>query len=207
MKARELEERDAGITMIEMVVVMSIMSVLMVLFTTSVVTVYRTFNKVDATNQAQEQVNNVFLRLDKEIRYAQAVSAPLIGTPASAVEYMMAPPPGVVEPTCVQLRLRTDTGQLQRRTWLDSTGVVPTANWATLLTGVEPVKDGATTKPAFTLVTPNADQDYQRLRLNFATVAGGAAGSTSRITDITFTALNTKGSGPTGLCNQGRTGL
>jgi prepilin-type N-terminal cleavage/methylation domain-containing protein len=205
MKAREHEEPDAGVTLIEMVVVMAIMSVLMVLFTSAVMTIYRTYNKVDATNQAQEQVNNVFLRLDKEIRYAQAVSAPLTGTTVSAVEYMMSPPPGVTDPTCVQLRLRTDTGQLQQRTWQN--GTTPTANWATLLSGVGLVKDGAGTKPAFTLVTPSAEQDYQRLRLNFTTLGGGAAGSTSRLTDITFTALNTTGTGPTGLCNQGRTGL
>ncbi|WP_033341367.1 PulJ/GspJ family protein [Catenuloplanes japonicus] len=205
MNAREHdEERDAGITMIEMVVVMAIMSVLMVLFTSSVVTIYRTFNKVDATNAAQEQVNNVFLRLDKEVRYAQAVSTPLIGTTVSAVEYMMAPPPGVSNPTCVQLRLRTDTGQLQQRSWVD--GTTPSGGWVTLLSGVAPAKDGVTTKPAFSLVTPSAEQDYQRLRLNFTTTGGGAGGSTSRITDITFTALNTTGTSPTGLCNE-RTGL
>ncbi len=47
--------RDAGITMIEMVVSMSVMSVLMVLVTTAIVQVYRTYNKVEATNLAQSR--------------------------------------------------------------------------------------------------------------------------------------------------------
>lgn len=205
MNSRDEEPRDAGVTMIEMVVVMAIMSVLMVLFTTSVVTVYRTFNKVDATNEAQEKVNNIFLRLDKEIRYAQAVSAPLNGATVSAVEYMLAPPPNVEYPTCVQLRLRTDTGELQRRTWANNTA--PTANWATLLSGVSLAKDGASTRPAFTLTVPPGDETFQRLQLTFNTTGGGAGGSTSRLTDITFTALNTNGSTSSALCNTGRTGL
>ncbi|MFI5844247.1 type II secretion system protein J [Catenuloplanes sp. NPDC051500] len=210
---RDSDERDAGITMLEMVIGLSIMSVLMVLVTTAVTQIYKTYNKVDATNQAQQQVNTVFLRLDKEIRYATGITAGLNNGASSVIEYQL-----VLEgaKNCVQLRVRTDTGTLERRSWAAKGGTVPTT-WTTLLSGIGLVPaasatptltGGATAAPPLTRLAPTEAQDYQRLRLYFTTKGGGAAASTTRLTDITFTALNTSGSlNSDNLCVEGRTGL
>ncbi|MDR7274631.1 prepilin-type N-terminal cleavage/methylation domain-containing protein [Catenuloplanes atrovinosus] len=211
-RLRAGEQRDAGITLIEVIVGMAIMSVLMVLFTTAITQVYRTFNKVDATTQAQSQVNTVFLRLDREIRYSTGITAGLRSGATSVIEYQVYL--NNVK-SCVQLRVRSDTGLLQRREW--ATDAAPPATWTTLLSGVRLVPaaqatpslaGGATAAPPVSRPAGTSTQDFQRLRLYFITTGGGGAASTERLTDVTFTALNTTASAITDdLCKEGRNGL
>jgi prepilin-type N-terminal cleavage/methylation domain-containing protein len=205
------EARDAGVTLIEVVVTLSIMSIFMAMFTTGMVQIYRSYNKVDATNAAQEQVNNVFLRLDKELRYASSIAPVTERARSSSFEFFLRRD-GV--PTCVQLRVRTDVGELQRRSWTQGTAVP--ATWTTLLTGVAlvpaaqatPMPTGsATAAPPFDREEPTTAQDYQRMRLYLTTTGGGAAAKTTRLTDITFTALNTSKSTDSDPCADGRADL
>jgi hypothetical protein len=91
--------------------------------------------------------------------------------------------------TCTELRLNLTTSQLQLRTWVQPTtrpippgGVTP-SGWSTLASGV------SSTAP-FTFHASDETFDFQRLELNLTSGVAGAT-STSRQTDVTFTALNT----------------
>ena len=174
---------DAGITLIEVVVSMSIMAVFMALFTTGILQIFDVANKTESMTTAQSQVNTAFLRLDKEIRYAAAISTPAPVSGSPYVEYLTTSS-GVS--LCTELRLNRTAMQLQRRTWTQ--GVLPLvpSGWLTLASGV-------TSATPFALVAADAADasSYQQLRISLVVSAGGSRTATTRTSDITFTAMNT----------------
>jgi prepilin-type N-terminal cleavage/methylation domain-containing protein len=184
---------DAGVTLLEVVVSMTIMSMLMSIFTVGVVQMYRSASRAEAISAAQSQAYIVFQRLDGEIRYASAISTEGTVGVDPYIEYLTTT--GHAE-TCNQLRLKTDTAQLQRRTWVQ--GTTP-GGWTRIASDVG--APAAPDKP-FTFTTGN---NFQTLQLHL--VAGPAA-SGSRVTAetrVTFTALNTsRGADTKDVCTEGR---
>ena len=183
---------DSGVTLIEVMVAMGLMSVVMAITTTAVAQIYHSVNESENTAEAQAQVTRAFIRLDQEIRYARAISTPAVVSGDYYVEYLMS-----VDnvDTCVELRLRTSTNDLQRRQWTKNVNPPTPTHWTTL---AAVVSSGA----PFTTIP--ADKDaltgfrFQRLRLTVSAVLGGGtgggsvtSGGTTRQTDVTFTALNT----------------
>jgi hypothetical protein len=96
--------------------------------------------------------------------------------------------------TCVELRLKTATNELQRRQWTKNVNPPAPTGWTTLA-------DVVTAGVPFTTIS--ADKvgltgfRFQRLRLTVSAVLGGGtgggsatSGGTTRKTDVTFTALN-----------------
>jgi type II secretory pathway pseudopilin PulG len=188
---------DTGITLTEVVVSMSVMSVIMAIFTTGIIQMYRSVNKTESMLAAQSQVNTVFLRLDKEIRYASAISAPGPGPqgPDWYVEYLLATDSGV--PDCTELRLHVGTGQLQRRAWAQ--GAVPSpTGWAPLVSHV------VSTQP-FTRPGSADAATFQQLSLALAVRSGSGRTATVRETMVTFTARNALvGTAGDAVCTEGR---
>ncbi len=190
---------DAGMTLAEVVVAMSLMSVFMVMFTSAAIGVFRAVNGHDATATAQAQINTVFMRLDREIRYASAISKEGVVGTDPYIEYLTT---NTGADVCTELRLHlsVDTVQLQRRTWTKVTTGSPTPTpWAPLASGF------SGTQP-FTFV---ADPEFesQQLRLDLTAKAGGTgADARSKRTYVTFTALNAPVSVVTAtVCSEGRT--
>jgi prepilin-type N-terminal cleavage/methylation domain-containing protein len=182
---------DAGLTLVEVMVAMGVMSVVMVVATAAIAQIYQSVNESEDSAEAQAQVTRAFARLDQEIRYARAISTPAVLGGDYYVEYLMS-----VDnvDTCVELRLRTSTNELQRRQWTKNANPLIPTSWTTLAAVV-------TSGAPFTTIA--ADRvtltgfRFQRLRLTVSAVLGGGSGggsSTSggstRQTDVTFTALN-----------------
>lgn len=185
---------DAGITLIEVVTAMSIMSVFMALFTAGILQIYHFTNRNESVSTVRSQVDIAFVRLEKEIRYASAISAPgAIGTD-QYVEYLVT---SSGTPTCVGLRLHAATRQLQRRQWQQ--GESPAADaWRVLASGVS-------SPQAFTVSAADATFDYQRLGLDLTANAGSGRSAASAQVSVTFTALNTSADTPNdAVCTDAR---
>jgi len=187
---------EAGLTLIEVVVAMTVLSIFMAMFTSGMLQMYRTVNKNESQSTAQSEINALFLRLDREVRYAAGISdAGAVGAD-QYVEYLIT---NTGTPTCVELRLSAVDGQIQRRTWLhDQTPTRPT--------GWVPLASAVTAATPFERVAPTDTYQFQRLRLRMSVSSGGADTATAKETDITFTALNTNpDTKSSSVCTEGRT--
>lgn len=185
---------DSGITLIEVSVAMIVMAIAMSIFTTGIVQIFRTTSRVESLSSSQSQVQIAFERLDREIRYASAISDPVTGTD-SYVEYLMATTGTNV---CVELRLRSTTGQLQRRTWLkDAAPVTPTA-WAVLASSVS-----ATTP--FIVTPADSVLNSPTLQVNLKLTVGTGTNVAVRETRLSVAALNAStDTVDTDVCTEGR---
>jgi prepilin-type N-terminal cleavage/methylation domain-containing protein len=189
---------DAGVTLIEVVVTMTIMGIFMTMFTVGVRQMYQATNRNEAISRAKAQVHVAFLRLDKEIRYASAVSKPGAVGANQVVEYQI----GDASPAqCVQLRLNVAAKQLQRRAWTQ--GATPPATWIPI------ASDVTATKP-FERADANDDIRFQQLTIDLTANAGAGKSAAAKQTKVTFTAMNTSlattlsGTSDT-ICSEGRT--
>jgi prepilin-type N-terminal cleavage/methylation domain-containing protein len=174
---------DSGTTLIEVLVSLVVMSIAMSIFTTGILVIYRTLTKVESLATVQARITTTFQRMDRDLRYASAISSPGPGTDGNYyVEYLM-----TINSTdrCVQLRFRPSAGELQQRTWPNSGS--PGAAWVLL---VQPVALVPTTVP-FTLTAPTNTFPFQSLQVRLQATAGTGAGGATRETKVTFAALNT----------------
>jgi type II secretory pathway pseudopilin PulG len=183
---------DEGYSLLEVMMAMVCTGILMTLVTSAVIQIYHSVNSVDAVSAAQSQIDTAFGRLDKEVRYARGISDPAAVSGDPYVEYLLS---ADSVDTCVELRLHTSTGELQRRQWVkNQSPLVPTA-WQTLASSVT-----AATPFAVTSTRPvlPSDSPYQSLTLDVTSVTGGGSGLSAsagragsrRETTVTFTALN-----------------
>jgi prepilin-type N-terminal cleavage/methylation domain-containing protein len=176
--------RDDGFSLIELMISMALMSVVTALFTTGIVQLYRAQNFTDALSESSSQVNNAFLRLDADVRYAAAISDPGPGGGNQYVEYLRS---NTGEDVCTQLRF-TAAGQLQQRSNSASKGLTI---WNTLASQlVSPV--------SFTRsLASDSGNAYQQLAVTLTTRPSGSGRAES--SSFTFTALNTSATTPTSL--------
>jgi hypothetical protein len=170
---------DDGMTMVDIVVSMAIMSVFLAMFTTGIVQVYRGTTKTEAISTAQSQLNQVFFRLDKEIRYVSGISDPDSVGADTYIEYVVS---NTGTQICTELRLHLATKQLQRRSWTKGAAPLLPSAWL-------PIVSDVSASTPFVLNEPTTSLTFQRLRLQLTATAPG--GTTSKKIDITFTALNT----------------
>jgi prepilin-type N-terminal cleavage/methylation domain-containing protein len=187
--------RDGGLTLIEVVVAMSIMTVVGAMFTASVLQLFRSASFSEAASTAQSQVNIAFLRLDKEIRYAAAVSTPGSVGSDSYIEFLTS---YTGTPVCTELRLHVATRQLQRRTWIQGSSPLAPSAWI-------PLASSVSSPQPFTFTAADATFNYQRLRLQLVATSGSGGTATPKQSDITFTALNTSlATSSATTCTEGR---
>ena len=182
---------DAGVTLMELVVGMTIMTIFMTIFTGSVVMMY------DSTSKSGGIACN---RLDKSIRYASAISPPGKSSGAWYVEWETT---YTGTPQCTQLRLNPTAQQLQQRTWTVSGGsATNVSNWLPLASGVtdtDPTTGAAVTP--FTFTMSDAAVPYEQLDIRLVAVSVGRSGTTTSISDVTFTAFNSRlTTATTGIC-------
>ena len=189
---RRLAEDERGTTMMEMVVGMTILAIFMSMFTTAIFMMTRTANKVQSVTGTASQVNQAFLKLDKLVRYASAVSTP--GTGTSGDTYVELRFTNTGSESCTQLRFDGPKQQLQQRTWtVNSSGNASTASaWLPMASSIA---TGSFTQPA----DPAAL--YQQLTVSLSATAGSTQTSTTT-SATTFTALNSNLSQTGSVCQQ-----
>ena len=173
---------DHGFSLLEIMVSMAVMALFAAVFTGALVGTLRVFSAADAETVTQSEISNVYLSLDREIRYATGISDPAQVQGQWYVEYLLKD--GSV-PTCVELRLPVGGGDLQRRSWPQG-GAVPA--FTTRIQNVGPVTENGSPVPPFTRTDVSGTQDYQRLRLY---LSGTGKGGIDNPLDVTFTAANT----------------
>jgi hypothetical protein len=190
--------------MIETVVSMAIMSLAMALFTAAILQVYRITNLTESAATAQTQFDQIFQRLEPEIRYAAGISQPAtLSTsqgPAADVEYLTTAT-STGAGNCTQLQLLTNTGVLRRRSWPQgATGKPDTSdNWQSLGFGL-------TAQTPFSLVAPDPSHPVWQLRIQLQATSGKANTTAIRALDITFPALNSSAeTASPAVCSAGRT--
>lgn len=180
-RLRCVRRDERGTTLMEMVVGMTIMAIFMSMFTTAVLMMTHTANKVESVTVSASQTNQGFLKLDKLVRYASAISAPGPGT-TSGSQYVELRFTYTGTEQCTQLRYWPAAQQLQQRTWtVNSSGQASAASaWLPLASNV--------TSGSFTLPTSTSTL-YQQLAVSMAASFGSTQASTTT-TSMTFTALN-----------------
>jgi Flp pilus assembly pilin Flp len=200
---RRLRRDDDGITMIEVVVSLTLMAVLMTIFTTAVIQVYRNVNQTESISTGQTNLNNVFLRLDKEVRYASGISQPAASGGNWYVEYLNT---SRGTEFCTELRL-TPTGNLQRRTWNRNQTPIAPSGWAVLASQLGTV--GGTNPFEFIAADPGKSSgalvgsNFHQLRITLAAL--GKDNKQIAESSITFAALNTSlATTSAGTCTEGR---
>lgn len=185
LRAWLLPRDDRGFSLMEVMAATVVMSVVVAITTAAILEIYRSVGRIDAETEAQTQVAAAFKQLDKEIRYARGISlqsAPLNGD--YYVEYLVNL--NSVD-TCVQLRLRPGTSELQRRQWVKNVEPLAPTTWTTLAALT-------TSTTPFTVTSPEPNTltgwRYQRLRVTFTATVGVGNAQSKRVSDVTFTALN-----------------
>jgi prepilin-type N-terminal cleavage/methylation domain-containing protein len=181
--------QDGGFSLIEVLISMSIMSVVLVIVTGAIIQIYSADTRTESTSIARDQLTNSFRRLDRELRYANWISAPgQVGT-AWYLEYAL--PTG-----CRQLTF--DGGVLTTASW-NLPGTTP----GTATTIATDLSLSGTTPP-FTRYAPgsapyaaasagtagvgsNFAPEHTQVRLQF----NAAVGKVTVPFDVVFTAQNT----------------
>ena len=185
---------DAGVTLIELVVALSLTGTVLALFTGAVVQMHDTANRTESIGSAQSQLHIALQRLDKEVRYASDITP--AGSVGGAWYVELLATAGT--PVCIELRL--EGGRLQRRTWVENEFAGTRTPWLPLASGVRAAGTGV----PFTVVPPDANVGFERLRFRLAVDSGAGATAASSETDITFTALNTARDDAASSCAEGR---
>lgn len=130
----ETPDREAGFTLIELMVAMAIFTILVAILLLAVSQLARGTVRVQVTAQSTTEVLLVFQNLDRQIRYADALNAP--GSGVSGDRYIEFRTPAASAPsgltTCTQWRLHKDDGTIQSRQWTDGPAAVP-SSWSTKL--------------------------------------------------------------------------
>ncbi|MEV6598289.1 prepilin-type N-terminal cleavage/methylation domain-containing protein [Actinoplanes sp. NPDC051346] len=192
---------DAGFTLLELMVALAILSVAMAIFTTGTLQLFRGTSKIESASIAQSQLQVAFERLDREIRYASALSIPAVVNGDPYVEYRTENSGTAM---CTELRLHAADQQLQRRTWVEGPAPITPTPWIPLASGISAAAAG--TDP-FTFVPTDDTYGWQRLTIDLSAASGGEGSSaTSKASKVTITALNTSpNTSITDVCTAGRT--
>ncbi len=131
------QRRDAGVTILELLVVMSIFAVVMALCFKVLTTVQKQTGDNLSQAEAVETARLGLANIDRQLRSAETLWAPTASAPMSLRAYIAVDGP----PRCLQFEV-TSTGVLRSRTW---TGAGAVSGWRTLATGL--VNNGTTARP------------------------------------------------------------
>jgi hypothetical protein len=156
--------------------------------------IYRNVNKTEALSGVQAQLNVAFLRLDKEIRYASAISDQRTSGSNYHFRFLVS---NTGASTCVELKLDGTAKKLLRREWAHTAGTPAVTPWLPLATSVSSTNPFLTSASGDSYAAPSV-----RIRIRVTT--GATNDASSRATDMTFTAQNAYGkSADSTVCSEG----
>ena len=183
--ARERANADAGFSLVELLIAMLVFAIFLTILLSSITGIVRASTKVSVVASTSNGLLNVFTKFDRQVRYADAVNFPGVGsTGYMYVEFRVnkaSSPNGVT--TCTQWRFNTTSSSLESRTWPEVANATATP-WITILSNV--ANDGGATYP-FKLIPADSTFKNQQLVL---TVDGGVAPVKGAAVSTTFVARN-----------------
>jgi prepilin-type N-terminal cleavage/methylation domain-containing protein len=136
--------RDAGFSVVELSVAMVISSLLLAIVVAALISMVRSYQKVQDTTLADDRGRVILDRLDHDLRQASAVNLPQMVGGSAYVEYETDVGAPGAAPMCTQWRLDGAAHVLAVRTWtLPAPATAPA--WAPVATGV--VNDLTTEAP------------------------------------------------------------
>lgn len=181
------DDRDRGTSMMEVIVGMGLMAVFMAIFTSTMFSVYRASNHTESVVVSSGQLNTAFIKLDKLVRYASAISTPSSTANVAGNYYVEVQTTNSGSTMCSQLRLNTATKVLAQRDWR-----VPSAGTATGLTSFRALSSGIEPNGQPFVLTATGSIDFEQLTFNLQSTWGSPAANSD--TNITYTALNSNDS-------------
>lgn len=212
---RRFASEQSGFSLIELIVAMGIFSIFIAIFTVSVANLARGTSRAQTTAEASSGVLIVFQNLDRQVRYANAVNRPGLGSSgARYIEFRRDKPIlGAADvSTCTQWRFLPAEGRVEMREW-EEMDVSTTTAWATKVTGV--IDRGGVTYPFDMIPASVSGATKQQMLLtldagNDATGAGasitsGFVARNSSVASISNKDVNGDGQSDTLVC--ARTGL
>jgi len=171
--------RDAGFSLVELVVALFVFSVVAAVFLTSSIGMLRATTDAASRTRSASAIVTVTQLLDRQVRYADSINFP--GTGASGARYIEFRTPagsslsGFTE--CVQWRFLPGEGRIESRTWRDS--VAPALPAFT--TRMTEVIDQGTVGYPFTMMAASP-ADSLKQRVQFTVQAGSErTGSNSQL--------------------------
>lgn len=201
---RQETPRDAGFSLVELIVAISIFSIFLTVFIAGVVQLTRATYAASARMESSQEMGIMHQRIDSSVRFAEAINAP--GTAPSGrvyVEYFTSSEAtSDVRNYCTQLRYDPNEGTIAMRRWSWAASAPAqgpgSTSWQNLATEVLPPDSAspATYPFARTLATP--DTPFQRLLIEVR--LGVEVWGSETTTQNTFIARN---SSPTSITNTG----
>jgi prepilin-type N-terminal cleavage/methylation domain-containing protein len=191
--------RDAGFSLMEVMVGSAVMSVVMAIATAAFVHMYRATNITEANAVTESNLMASFAKLDRDVRYAYRINAPYQPDASTfAVDYVVPDTNNVL--LCVQLTLPVSGGALIRTQWPQAStsadaAAVRTGVATSLVTANTIANAGGAQVPAnpFTLRTTGQDgSNFDRMQINVNSTAGLSGKNSTRNYNLQFTALNTQ---------------
>jgi prepilin-type N-terminal cleavage/methylation domain-containing protein len=194
--ARPARSQD-GFTLVEMMVALLVMAIFMVGVLTDLAHVImptQTTNNLAAT---QSQLNEAFLSLDHEVRYASAIDTPGAGTVTTNF-YVELQSNYSGTASCTQLKYDKSAGILYERSWQETSPLPATPNWTVLARSLQtsPSSPPFAFKPVNGLAdSSGAVYAKQRLLINLTALAGSGVTKEQSTTNMAFTAIDSEEQG------------
>ncbi len=176
---------DEGVTMAEMVAGMALMTVFLGMFTGAVTLLTQGSSRAETLIATSGQLNNVFIRLDKSIRYAAAISTPTLTANTSNNYYVEFQTTNTGQAVCTQLQLNTTTSVLRQRTW-----VVPSSGPITALTDFTALGTDLRAPTAPFILVATGALDFEQLTVTLSSGIGSSSVTSS--SSVTYTSVNSK---------------
>jgi prepilin-type N-terminal cleavage/methylation domain-containing protein len=188
IRERHAAREDDGFTLIELMVSITLLAILMSLVTAAMLSMFTTVRKQQSSADAIDADRTVLQRLDRQVRFANAITSPGAGTTAGTT-YVEWQTGNASQPkTCTQWRYAS--GKFQARTWIQGSSATTTTAWSTQIVGVSAIPGKKIFDIADTSETgPGYTPQRQQLSVKFQTTSGTQQSST-RATQLTIVAEN-----------------
>lgn len=192
-------QADDGFTLVELLVSMFLFLIVLALVASATLVMEHGLRKSQGQSDNLDASRKVLLLLDRQVRYANAITQPGVGATPTAT-YIEWQSGDTNQPqTCTQWRYDSAGATLAYRTWqvptVTGATVTPTA-WVTEAFGVTKVGSTpvftTTALPVNTAAPSGTTANHASVSVAFA-VTHGARPSTTSATQVTLTAVNTTG--------------
>lgn len=196
MQRRLGDDRERGMSLIEMLFSIFIFGMFIVMFMSAVVQMSRTSSNSIARSSSASGALVSFLDLDRTVRWADSINPPGVSNGDAWVEFHISSAASLtgVE-TCVQWRFDPTDSVIQERSWNAATGAA-ISGWGTRSTNV---RGTPTSTYPFKFEASTSANPQQRLLLSV--VAGGLTSDAQTEIQTSYVARNSSARSTNPICN------